>query len=111
MLSFSDKPLRLTIRAGMGVLAVSFAMALWLMFRTLWFGFTGEGWLSLMASIWFLSGLIIVVLGMTGLYIGKIFEQVKDRPIFLVAEIQSQDPAYASSPPAAASSTGTTSSL
>lgn len=86
MLSFSDKPLRLTIRAGLFVLAVSFGMAAWLMVRTLLHGFTGEGWLSLMASIWFLSGLVIVVLGMTGLYIGKIFEEVKRRPTFLVAE-------------------------
>lgn len=93
LLSFSDKPLRLTIQAGLGVMGVAFLMAVWLMVRTLIYGITGEGWLSLMASIWFLSGLIIVVLGMTGLYIGKIFEEVKQRPIYLVAEILHQDAA------------------
>jgi dolichol-phosphate mannosyltransferase len=93
LLSFSDKPLRLTIRAGVLVMGVAFLMAAWLMVRTLFYGITGEGWLSLMASIWFLSGLIIVVLGMTGLYIGKVFEEVKQRPIYLVAEVLQQDPA------------------
>lgn len=93
LLSFSDKPLRLTIRAGMLVMLVAFLMAAWLMVRTLLYGITGEGWLSLMASIWFLCGLVIVVLGMTGLYIGKAFEEVKQRPIYVVAEVLRQDAA------------------
>lgn len=86
MLSFSDKPLRLTIRGGMIILVVGFVLAMWLMVRTLLLGFTGEGWLSLMASIWFLTGILLIVLGMVGLYIGKIFAEVKNRPIYIIAE-------------------------
>lgn len=41
---------------------------------------------SLIISIWFLSGVMITVTGMVGLYIGRTFEQVKNRPVFIVSE-------------------------
>ena len=44
------------------------------------------GYASLIISIWFFSGLLLSVLGMVGLYIGKTFEQVKNRPIYIVDE-------------------------
>ena len=44
------------------------------------------GYTSLILSIWLLSGIIIFVLGMVGLYIGKIFENVKDRPTYIIKE-------------------------
>ena len=37
-------------------------------------------------SVWFLSGMIMMILGMLGLYIGKVFEKVKERPTFIVAK-------------------------
>ena len=91
MLSFSDKPLRLTIRGGLYISAIGLLLALWLMIRSFIAGtVTGQGWLSLMASLWLLSGIILVVMGMMGLYVGKIFDEVKNRPIYLVAEIVEQ---------------------
>jgi len=42
------------------------------------------GWTSLIFSIWFLSGIIIIILGTIGLYIGKTFEKVKNRPAYIV---------------------------
>jgi dolichol-phosphate mannosyltransferase len=44
------------------------------------------GFTSLIISFWFLSGIIIFILGFVGLYIGKMFEKVKDRPNFIVQE-------------------------
>ena len=44
------------------------------------------GYTSLILSIWFLSGMIIFLLGFMGLYIGKIFEKVKQRPIYIIKD-------------------------
>ena len=46
-----------------------------------------QGWISLILSIWFTGGLIVTSLGVASLYIGKIFEQVKKRPKFIIAEV------------------------
>jgi len=84
ILAYSDKPLRITVKLGISISFVAFALVLW----TLWRFATGKivvlGYTSLVVSIWFLSGLLLSVLGMVGLYLGKTFEQVKERPIFLV---------------------------
>jgi dolichol-phosphate mannosyltransferase len=45
-----------------------------------------SGYASLIFSIWFLSGLIILTLGVLGLYIGKIFDAAKDRPLYIISE-------------------------
>jgi len=42
------------------------------------------GYASLIVSIWFLSGLIIFTLGIIGIYLGKTFDRVKDRPVFII---------------------------
>jgi dolichol-phosphate mannosyltransferase len=46
-----------------------------------------SGYTSLILSIWLLSGIIIFILGVTGLYVGKIFEEVKERPYFIIKEV------------------------
>lgn len=86
ILSFSDKPLRLAVKLG---LIISFIAALYSIYAVILF-FEGKvnvtGWTSLFISIWFFSGLIISVLGMIGLYLGKTFETVKNRPIYIIEE-------------------------
>jgi len=79
----SDKPLRLTVKAGVGgVYVVILALR----------GKVGIlGWSSLIVSIWFLSGLVIFVLGIIGLYVGKIFNEVRGRPAFIVGEVLAVD--------------------
>ena len=84
ILSFSEKPLRLTVKLGLGI---SF-MALCGIIVILILYFTGIikvlGYTSLIISIWLLSGIIIFFIGMVGLYIGKTFESVKNRPLFII---------------------------
>lgn len=46
------------------------------------------GYSSIIVSIWFLSGVIITTIGVTGIYIGKIFDQTKNRPVFIIDEIK-----------------------
>jgi polyisoprenyl-phosphate glycosyltransferase len=86
IISFSDKPLRLITRAGLCISALSLFCALYVVL--LWM--SGEilvlGWTSLMVSIWFLGGLIISIIGVVSLYLGKTFDQVKQRPRFIVKE-------------------------
>lgn len=86
ILAYSDKPLRLTVKLGLGISAGAFLMVLVTLVRYL-LGHTWEaGYVSLIVSIWFFAGLLLSVLGMVGLYLGKTFEQVKNRPIYLIDE-------------------------
>ena len=84
ILSFSNKPLRLTVKLGLIISSVSFLSVLFFLYKF----FIGDievlGYTSLIISIWLLSGVIITFLGMVGLYIGKIFDQVKGRPNYII---------------------------
>lgn len=86
ILSFSDKPLRLTVKLGVFISALSFLFAIFTLYKALVGDIAVIGYSSLIISIWFLSGVIITLVGMLGLYIGRIFEQVKNRPMFIVSE-------------------------
>jgi dolichol-phosphate mannosyltransferase len=83
-LAYSDKPLRLTVKLGLVISAASFLMVLITLFRYLTGQIVVLGYTSMVISIWFLSGLLLSVLGMVGLYVGKVFEQVKNRPLYLL---------------------------
>lgn len=86
ILSFSDKPLRLTVKLGVSISALAFMLAAYTLIRALAGQITVSGYSSMIISIWFLSGIIITLVGMLGLYIGRIFDQVKDRPVFIVSQ-------------------------
>jgi polyisoprenyl-phosphate glycosyltransferase len=84
ILSFSDKPLRLTIKMGISLILISSIYILFKVTQILLFGTQAIGWTSLIAAIFFSTGLIISVLGIVGLYIGRIFEEVKGRPLYVI---------------------------
>lgn len=86
ILAYSDKPLRITIKIGVFISFLSFLAALYMLYRALIGKVEVSGYASLIVSIWFLSGLIISILGIVGLYIGKIFEGVKARPVYIISE-------------------------
>ncbi len=83
-LAYSDKPLRMVIKVGFIISSLSILYA----FYNLYLYYIGvinvSGFTSLIVSIWFLSGLIIFILGIIGLYIGKTFESAKNRPLYLI---------------------------
>ncbi|WP_460499794.1 glycosyltransferase family 2 protein [Hymenobacter agri] len=86
VLANSDKPLRLTVKAGLLLASGAFLFVPITLLRY-WLGqITQPGYTSLIISVWFFSGLLLAVMGMVGLYIGKTFEQVKARPIYLIDE-------------------------
>ncbi|QBZ97906.1 glycosyltransferase family 2 protein [Flavobacterium sangjuense] len=84
IISFSNKPLKLFVKFGMAMSLISFLVGIVTIFRY----FSGEisvlGYSSLMVSIWFLSGVIITIIGIVGIYIGKIFDQTKGRKPFVI---------------------------
>lgn len=84
ILAFSDKPLRMVIKLGFWVSSVGFIYAVITFFRYLMGAILVPGYASLIVSIWVLAGLLLMTLGMVGLYVGKIFEGVKNRPLYIV---------------------------
>lgn len=84
ILAYSDKPLRLIIKFGLTIAFVSFFIVLYNVYAKITGHFTVSGYASLISSIWFLSGCILTTLGVVGLYIGKIFEGVKNRPSYII---------------------------
>ncbi len=87
IIAFSDKPLRLTVKIGFSIASISFLVGL--VYLILYFAGKIKvlGFTSIFISIWFLAGIIITILGIIGLYLGKTFEKVKDRPVFIASEI------------------------
>lgn len=86
ILAFSDKPLRLTVKLGFFITLISLLVMLVYIVMYLTGVTKVLGFTSLIISFWFLSGIIIFILGFVGLYIGKMFEKVKDRPSFIVQD-------------------------
>ena len=90
ILSFSDKPLVFAAKAGATISAISFSFALYIFFRAINGQISALGYPSLMVSIWFLAGLILLTISIVGLYVGKTFENSKQRPRFIVMETTRQ---------------------
>ena len=84
ILAFSDKPLRIIIKLGLFTSFSSFIYLLYNIYKYLSGQIVVMGYTSLIISIWFLSGLIMLMLGVVGLYIGKTFESTKNRPIYII---------------------------
>jgi len=86
IISHSNKPLRLSIQLGFFIALTSIIYAGWLVIRYFFYHTPAEGWTSLMVSMFFMFGLLFAIIGIVGLYIGKIFDEVKRRPLYLIQE-------------------------
>jgi glycosyltransferase involved in cell wall biosynthesis len=83
--SQSDKLLKITAGLGLALSSISFISIICILIRYLIKPFQA-GWSSLFVLILFMSGLIILSIGICGIYIGKIFEQTKGRPKYIIEE-------------------------
>lgn len=81
--SFSVKPLRLITTAGLVVFVVSLFMLLYALIRWI-IGATVPGWASMQGSIWLIGGIQLLSLGVIGEYVGKIYNETKRRPRFII---------------------------
>jgi glycosyltransferase involved in cell wall biosynthesis len=86
LMSFSTLPLKIWTYIGLVVSAFSLAMALYYILQTIFHGIDVPGYASLIVSITFFAGVQMLSLGILGEYIGRIFAEVKRRPLYLVAE-------------------------
>jgi glycosyltransferase involved in cell wall biosynthesis len=86
IISFSDKPLRLVAQGGLLLSVASFMIGLFFLAGYLLGMIKVAGYASLIISIWLSTGINIFVLGLVGIYVGKAFEEVKGRPIYIIDE-------------------------
>lgn len=84
IISFSDKPMRLMVKMGLFVTLASFIVGIVFLVRYCMGEIEVLGFTSLIISLWLLGGIIISLIGVVGIYLGKLFEKAKDRPTFIV---------------------------
>ena len=82
--SFSQVPLQLAAHLGLIVSALAFFYAVYLVIGTLVYGNPVKGYPSMMATLLFLGGVQLIALGVIGEYLGRIYEETKGRPVYLV---------------------------
>jgi glycosyltransferase involved in cell wall biosynthesis len=84
MFAFSEKPLWLMIRIGGIIAFFSFLIGFVYFVKYLFGEITEPGFTTLIMSIWFLSGMLMLMIGIVGVYVGKTFEASKERPLFII---------------------------
>lgn len=86
ILSFSTKPLQIGIIVGVAFSLLSFIMAMWSVVEFFLDRSIPSGWTTLVVILLMFSGIQLIVLGIIGIYIGGIYEEVKDRPRYIIDE-------------------------
>ncbi len=89
--SFSSKPLLFVFYSGALMTLASTLFILYMIVRRIFFSAALGGWTSIMASIYLTSGLIIFSLGVVGIYLSKIYAEVKNRPVTIVKKVYDND--------------------
>ena len=84
--SFSQVPLQLAAYLGFVVSLLAFLYAVWLIISTLAYGNPVKGYPSMMVTLLFLGGVQLMALGVIGEYLGRIYEESKQRPVYLVRQ-------------------------
>jgi glycosyltransferase involved in cell wall biosynthesis len=84
--AFSVKPLYLIFNIGILFLIIAFIIGIYVVYSLI-MGSAVHGWASLMLSVWIVGGFILMSMGIIGTYIGKIFTEVKHRPLFNIKDI------------------------
>jgi putative glycosyltransferase len=90
--SFSSLPLVFTFYSGFGISLSALGYIVYLTFRYIFISSPPDGYTSIIASIWLFSGLIIFFVGIQGIYIAKVFSEVKQRPYTIVRQIYKRLP-------------------
>lgn len=91
LLSFNNRPLRLAIYLGMALASLAFLYLLWIVGSAMTFGVQTPGYVTLLAAIVGLGGLNMIVVGVIGEYVGRIYYETKQRPHYLIKEAYLDD--------------------
>ncbi|MFG6108017.1 glycosyltransferase family 2 protein [Stenotrophomonas rhizophila] len=81
---FSTAPLRITTYLGLAAAGFAFVFAMWIVAKAALYGDRVAGWPTMMAVILFLGGVQLIALGLIGEYLGRLYEESKQRPLYLV---------------------------
>lgn len=88
MFSFTNRPLHLAIVLGLSFAFSAGLYGLVYLMRYFFMGGIGvSGWLSTVLLLSFLNGIVLITVGVSGLYIGRIYDQVKGRPLYVIDEV------------------------
>jgi putative glycosyltransferase len=85
--SLSHRPLYFTFLLGVTITFISLVIIASLLYRKWVNNIDVEGWASILASVWFLGGLVLLVLGVIGIYLSKIFLEIKNRPLTIIKQV------------------------
>ena len=85
---FSTAPLRVATYLGLGTALLAFAYGAWIIAKTLVWGDPVQGWPTMMAVVLFLGGVQLMALGVIGEYLGRMYLEAKQRPLYLVQDWQ-----------------------
>jgi len=86
LFSFSNAPLRLATYVGLVVASSSFLIAAYVVYEKLFTNKAIIGWASTIVSVTFIGGMILLTLGVIGEYVGRIYDEVKRRPLYVIRE-------------------------
>ena len=90
IISHTNKLLYMSIKLGIFISGTSLVFVTLLIGRYVFYGVTTQGWTSLVISIYFTSGTLLAAVGLLGVYVGKVFNETKARPIYII-ETQTND--------------------
>ncbi len=85
--SFSSRPLYLIFILGIFITIAAFVNILFIIYNRIRYEIALEGWASILATIWFVGGLIIFILGIIGIYLSKMFTEIKNRPSTIIRNV------------------------
>jgi putative glycosyltransferase len=85
--SFSSVPLIATFYIGLAIFAIAALFAAGIVLQWALLDRPVSGWASLIVSIWMIGAMIISFIGVLGIYLGKVFAEVKQRPYTIVREV------------------------
>lgn len=97
--SFSVMPLRLASAVGAGLAFLSFIYGVWVVIDKMFFSESIPGWPTVVASMMFFAGVQLLFIGILGEYLARVYDEVKGRPSYIVAEIAKPHHAKATSKP------------
>ena len=86
IISYSNKPLKFMIFTGLSFSFISILFITYNIYLKYTNQITELGYTSIISSIWLLSGIILVSSGILGIYIGKIYDGIKNRPLYIISD-------------------------
>ena len=86
IIAFSNKPLKMALRLGFFIVFLSLCLAIYYFVRYLLGGIAVSGFTTLIISLWLIAGILISLIGILGIYLGHVFDKVKDRPVYIIED-------------------------